>query len=225
MSKNEVIYDIYNTYLKLSKNGKFVNLSAEYQQRIKTVKDDIHEFLDLPIITINKGKRQKEFEEIEIPRLTKPTGIDNEVGYNYPPEPFIEPNTNLPVRMCYPSVGYCKTYSSPSIKRTTSIPSVDTKIVPIIKLPNKKTIIHKSPNPVITSPKKTPQSDDEPKPENIIKYIKNIDVDKLISRKTDGQLGYQSHELREIAKNLGIKAKTNKQEIIDQIKEVIDKYT
>lgn len=240
MSKSPIIDDIYKTYVMLSKNGKFVNYSAEYQKHLLYNKDvDVPSYMDLPTIelpvkskstiknTTKGSKRQKEDPiDVEVPKSSVKRKVDNELDYEIPPEPYIEPKTNLPVRMCYPSTGYCKSGSpTPNTSSRVNIISPKQIITPKINLPQETTIIKKIPSPKVSSPKKSPPLSGEKKDENIIKYIKKIDSDKLIPRKTGGQIGYQSHELKEIAQKLGLKPKNNKQQIIDQIKEIIDKYS
>lgn len=231
-----IVDKIYHAYEKLSKDGDFINPVAYYQRNevYKNVYEEMSTYIDLPAIEITKDieeqltptKHKGTFEKPTSPKIKPKRPLEYEEMSINAPEPYIDPDLKLPIKMCYPTAGYCSKSPIKKSKQSVSRPSSPKpNLSPKIILPQLKTSLTKIQPPLIHSPKKTPPSTAEKKDKNIIKIIKNIDQAKLIPKKMGSQSGYQSEKLKEIAQQLGLKPKSNKVQMIDQIKEVITQYT
>jgi hypothetical protein len=233
---SDIIERIFRTYQKLSKDGKFVNPAAFYQKHelYQEAYEEASTYFDLPAVELPTAiseqltpeKRKGGFERpVTSPVKSPKRNRSPENVFSNPPEPYIDPDLKLPIKMCYPAAGYCVNTPVKKHKSIERPSSPKPNLSPRISLPQYKTSMEKIPSPVIKSPRKTPPSSGEKRDKNIIKVIKNIETAKLIPKKMGTQSGYNSFELKKIVIDLGLHPKSNKVQMIDQIKDVIAQYT
>lgn len=234
---NGIVERIFRVYQKLCKDGDLINPSA-YYQRHEMYQDTLEEvttYIDLPSIELSSdvvnalspSKRKGFFERPATSPVKSPNKrlFSPKKDISTPPEPFVDPLVKLPIKVCYPTDKFCTNSPSKKYDPPPRPSSPKPNLAPKITLPQTKTTLEKVSAPIIKSPKKTPPSSGEKKDKNIIKVIKNINQAKLIPKKVGNQSGYSSFELKDIVISLGLHPKSNKAQMIDQIKDIIVQYT